>query len=141
MKTQRLVAAGGVVFRELDSHFEVALISRGNRWFLPRGVVESDETTKIAALREVREETGLDCEIVKKIGNFSFDFFRGRRYSKTIHFYLLKYAGGSVHNHGAEVDKVKWFSISEAFSLLKYDDEKKILKKAEAMLLTMHSVV
>ena len=137
MRTQRVLASGGVVFKKLDGCLGVVLIARGKRWFLPRGVVEPVETLRTAALREVREETGLDCEIVKKIGKFSFDFIRGRRYSKTIHFYLLEYTGGSTHNHDVEVDRVKWFPISKALSLLNYDDEKRILKRAEKMLLKL----
>lgn len=134
LKTRRVVASGGVVFRAVNDQFEVALIAKGKRWFLPRGLVESGETIERAALREVREETCLDCEIVKKLGKFSYSFTRGKRYFKTIHFYLLKYTGGSLLNHDSEVDKVKWFPISEALQVLFYKKEKGTLKQAEKML-------
>jgi len=138
MKPRRIVASGGVVFRAVNDHFEVALISRGKRWFLPRGLVEPGETIEMAALREVREETGLDCEIVKELGKFSYSFTRGKRYFKTIYFFLLKYSSGSPLNHDSEVDRVKWFTVTEAHQVLFYKKEKRILKKAERML-TMFS--
>ena len=137
MKTRRVVASGGVVFKVVNNQFEVTLISRGKRWFLPRGLIESGETIEMAALREVREETGLDCGIVKKVGKFSYSFTRGVRYFKTIHFFLFNYTGGSLLNHDYEVDRAKWFPISEALQALFYKKERGILKKAEKILATL----
>jgi 8-oxo-dGTP pyrophosphatase MutT (NUDIX family) len=133
-ETQRVVSSGGVVFRVVNGQFEVALISRGRVWCLPKGLIEQGETAEETALREVREETGLEGEIVEKIGEINYSFFRGKRYFKTVHFFLLKYVGGSVSNHDFEADRVKWFPISEAFQNLTYVNERKMLKKAEEML-------
>lgn len=135
MKTQRLVSSGGVIFRIVDEQFEVALISTKNHWSLPKGLVEKGETTKETALREVREETGLEGETVRKIGKINYSFMSARKhYSKTVHFYLLRYTRGSVHNHDYEVDRVKWFPLSEAMQALIYTSEKRILEKTEKML-------
>lgn len=139
LETQRVVASGGVVFNMINGQFRVALISRGKRWFLPRGLVESGETIQSAALREVKEETGLDCEVVRKIGRFSYRFTRRKQYLKTIHFFLLKYTGGSFRDHDSEVDRVRWFSITEAHQTLFYKKEKDILTKAGKMLDAMFS--
>ena len=134
LKTQRVVSSGGVIFRTVNGQFEVALISRGKVWCLPKGLIEQGETTEETALREVKEETGLEGEIFKKIGEISYNFFRGKRYLKKVHFYLLKHIGGSVSNHDFEADRVKWFPISEAFQVLTYVNERRILRKAEEML-------
>ena len=133
-ETRRVVSAGGVIFRVVNDEFEVALISRRRVWCLPKGLIEKGETVEEAALREVREETGLEGEIVEKIGEINYNFFRGKRYSKTVHFFLLKCVGGSVRNHDFEADRVKWFRTSEALRVLTYVNERKILRKAEEML-------
>ena len=134
MKTQRVVSSGGVIFRTVNGQFEVALISRGKVWCLPKGLIEQGETAEETALREVKEETGLEGEIVKKVGGISYSFFRGKRYFKTVHFYLLKRIGGSVENHDFEADRVTWVPISEAFQVLTYVNEREILRKVEGML-------
>ena len=134
LKTQRVVSSGGVIFRTVNGQFQVALISRGKVWCLPKGLIEQGETTEETALREVKEETGLEGQIVKKIGEISYNFFRRKRYFKTVHFYLLKSVGGSVKNHDFEADRVRWFSISEALQVLTYVNEIRILKKAEEIL-------
>ena len=129
-----MVSSGGVIFRKVNGGFEVALVSRRNIWCLPKGLIEANETADEAALREVKEETGLNGEIIGKIGEIHYSFFRNRRYFKTVHFYLLKFVGGSIEAHDSEMDKVKWFPISDAIRVLTYVNERKIMKKAVKML-------
>ena len=133
-RTQRIVSSGGVIFRAIDGRFEIALISRGRVWCLPKGLIEHGETAEETALREVREETGLEGVIVDKIGRINYHFYRGKRYSKTVHFFLLQFVGGSVSDHDYEADSVKWFSTSEAVRLLTYVNERRICRKAEKIL-------
>jgi 8-oxo-dGTP pyrophosphatase MutT (NUDIX family) len=138
LKARRLIAAGGVAFRTANDGFEVALClkKREKVWCLPKGLIEEGETVEEAALREVKEETGLDGEIIGRVGEIHY-FLKGQRYFKTVHFYLIKYVGGSLRNHGDEVDEVQWFKLSEALRVLAYKKETKILKKAEKILENM----
>jgi len=129
-----VVSSGGVIFRKVDSGFEVALVSRRNIWCLPKGLIEANETAEEAALREVKEETGLIGEIVGKIGKINYSFFRKQPYFKTVHFYLLKFVGGSMDAHDSEMDKVKWFPVSDAVKVLTYVNERKIMRKALKMI-------
>jgi 8-oxo-dGTP pyrophosphatase MutT (NUDIX family) len=131
---KRVVSSGGVIFRKVDGVFEVALVSRRNIWCLPKGLIEANETAEETALREVKEETGLMGEIIGKIGEINYSFFRKQRYFKTVHFYLLKFIGGSMDAHDSEMDKVKWFPISDAVKVLTYVNERKIMRKALKML-------
>jgi len=129
-----VVSSGGVIFRNANGDFEVALVSRRNIWCLPKGLIEANETAEEAALREVQEETGLKGEIVSKIGEVSYSFFRKQRYFKTVHFYLLRFVGGSMEAHDSEMERVKWFPIADAIKVLTYVNEKKIMNKASEIL-------
>ena len=134
MRSQNVVSSGGVIYRTADGEFEVALISKGRIWCLPKGLIEEGETAEETAVREVREETGLAGKTVKKIGKIHYDFKRERHFFKTVHFFLLKFLEGSVDAHDFEVDTAKWVPISEGLHMLTYPNEKKILKKAENLL-------
>jgi len=133
-EVEQVVSSGGVIFRVSDGGFEVALISRGRVWCLPKGLIEKGETAEETALREVKEETGLEGEIREKIGEINYNFFRGKRILKTVHFFLIKYVGGSIRDHDFEADRVKWFPVPEALRVLTYVNERKIMRKAKGML-------
>ncbi|MBI4320602.1 MAG: NUDIX hydrolase [Chloroflexi bacterium] len=140
-KTRREVSAGGVVFRRLDAGTEVALIGRadvhGERvWALPKGLVERRERTEEAALREVREETGLDATLVDNIGEVNYWYFSKEkvRIFKTVKFFLMECTGGDTSNHDWEVAEVRWFPIDAAGVALAYKGEREIVQKAAEML-------
>ena len=126
MRTLREISSGGVVFREYNGTTEVALIRVGPRWCLPKGQVEKGEELQETALREVREETGLDGEVVAKIGDITY-WFTGKdknnsdsvKIFKRVYFYLIHYLGGDMSRHDQEVEEVCWSPISEAVTLLK----------------------
>lgn len=137
MKTERRISSGGVVFRERDGAIDVALISvkGGKAWGLPKGLVEKGEDLARTAHREVREETGLDGRIIGKIGRIEYFFAfkdgdEAKRAFKIVYFFLMEYTGGDVADHDQEVEDCGWFPIDEAVRLMKYEDEKGILKKA-----------
>jgi 8-oxo-dGTP pyrophosphatase MutT (NUDIX family) len=140
---KRQVSSGGIVFRTSDRGIEVALVAvkRGTVWCLPKGLINKDEGPESAALREVREETGLTGEMVDKIGQISYWYFmkdKRARIHKTVHFYLLRYTGGSTEEHDYEVDEAKWFLIDEAISRLTYNNEKEMMQKAKEMIERLH---
>lgn len=141
METERQISAGGVIFREVEGRIEVALISvRGGKiWGLPKGHAEQGENLARTAHREVREETGLDGKILEKIGHieyfFSFkDEHETKRFFKIVYFFLMEYTSGSVEDHDDEVDECRWIDIEKAARLMRYDDEKGILRKAKKMI-------
>ena len=143
METERQISAGGVIFREVEGRTEVALISvRGGKvWGLPKGHAEPGENLARPAHREVREETGLDGKILNKIGHIEYFFtFKdehgAKRFFKIVYFFLMEYTSGSVEDHDDEVDECRWVDIDKATRLMRYDDEKGILRKAKKMIKT-----
>ncbi len=141
MTPGREISAGGVVFRPVGDVIEVALISvkHGKVWGLPKGLVEKGENLARTAHREVKEETGLDGKIIKNLGHIEYFFtFKHEeeltRVFKIVYFFLMEYTGGDVSDHDDEVVDCRWFPLDEGIGLLKYEDEKGILKKAKGVL-------
>jgi len=130
------VSSGGVIFRENNNTAEIALISvkGGNVWCLPKGLVEKGELPEETAVREVQEETGLKGRIIDKIGDISYWYFikeENIRSRKTVHFYLMKYEGGTTADHNWEVDDAAWFAVDEALKKVSYKGDKEIVEKAK----------
>lgn len=139
--TKLQISAGGVAFRKRKKQIEVALISVGdnNRWQLPKGIVDKGESTEGAAVREVREEAGIDAGIVERIDKVEYWYFWNEdgqrvRYHKFVYFYLLRYESGDVRDHDAEVNEARWVEIGEAIKLLAFNSEKRIVEKAKDLI-------
>ncbi|HEV2762548.1 MAG TPA: NUDIX domain-containing protein [Pyrinomonadaceae bacterium] len=135
--TKTQVSAGGVVFRRRGDAVEVALISVGERarWQLPKGLVGRGETPEAAALREVREETGLEAELIAPLDTVEYWYFateRGARvrYHKFVHFYLMRYKSGSTDRHDAEVNEARWFELQAALAALAFKGERQAVEQA-----------
>ncbi len=138
---ERQISAGGVIFRKRGELVEVALISvRGGKvWGLPKGTAEKGENLARTAHREVREETGLDGRIIEKIGHIQYFFTfkekeEARRIFKIVYFFLMEYTSGSVEDHDDEVDECRWVPIDEAAGMMRFKDEKEIIRKAREMI-------
>ena len=139
--TKLQISAGGVAFRKQDGRIDVALISVGeeNRWQLPKGLVDKGESTEDAAIREVREEAGIETEIMTRIDKVEYWYFwkeNGQRirYHKFVYFYLLRYKAGDVRDHDREVNDARWVDIDNAIEMLAFDSEKKIMEKAKELI-------
>lgn len=138
MDSTRAISAGGVIFRPSRETVEVALIStkNGKVWGFPKGLMEEGENLARTAHREVREETGLNGKILKNLGHVEYFYTfkeeqKAVRVFKIVYFFLMEYVDGDVADHDDEVVDCRWFPLDTAIGLLKYEDEKGILGKAE----------
>lgn len=141
VQTLEQISAGGVAFRGNDSGYEIAIISvnPSGRWQLPKGLIDACETPEIAALREVREEAGIETELLSKIETIEYWYVgdqRGEpvRFHKFVHFFLLKYLSGAVENHDFEVVEARWVTAEDALKMLAFESEKKVVEKAIKMI-------
>jgi 8-oxo-dGTP diphosphatase len=122
-------SAGGLV---IDGSGRVLLIrTRDLRnqpvWTLPKGTLMPRETNADAALREVREETGYECEVVRELEPVTYWFQRsGQRIKKTVHWFLMRPVA-KVGEHDHEVDEVDWADPAEAATRLRYDSDRRLI--------------
>ncbi|MGC1343384.1 MAG: NUDIX hydrolase [Candidatus Binataceae bacterium] len=140
---RREVSAGGIVWRPGEHGIEIAMIRPhgSDAWALPKGHIEKDESTERAAIREVREETGLEVAGVRALGDVAYVFswrdkHRGTitRVSKRVHFFLMEFAGGDTADHDGEIDEVAWVPIDAALARASYANERVLIEKARAQL-------
>jgi 8-oxo-dGTP pyrophosphatase MutT (NUDIX family) len=121
-------SAGGVVVR--DGRCIVIVPTRraadGSRVLaLPKGHPDGSESAADAALREVREETGVQAALVEKLGDIRYWYMRGgRRIAKVVSFFLLDYVSGELDDHDHEVEHAEWMPLEEAERRLTYKGER-----------------
>jgi 8-oxo-dGTP pyrophosphatase MutT (NUDIX family) len=128
-------SAGGVVFNA-DQEVVVIVPTRrsadGSRVLaLPKGHPDGKESAAEAALREVREETGVVAELVEPLGQVKYWYQRGgKRIAKVVEFFLLSYVSGDVADHDHEVEAARWIPAEEAAGTLTYDGERQMVRRA-----------
>jgi 8-oxo-dGTP pyrophosphatase MutT (NUDIX family) len=126
-------SAGGVVVRNGD----VIVIVPKRRGAqdekvlgLPKGHLDGEETEVQAAIREVREETGVVAEPIEKLGEIAYTYERrGQPVDKRVVFYLLEYRSGRLaHDH--EIEQVRWMPLEQAARSLTYEGEREMVERA-----------
>lgn len=135
-------SAGGVLIKQDEAANMVCLIqvpTRGGNpsWRLPKGWIEPEETPEQAAIRETREETGCNGELVGALSEIEYWYTRkgeqpGERVKvqKIVKFYTMKYLDGSIEDHDHEVEEARWYTFADALKTISYDAEKRVLQEA-----------
>ncbi len=128
-------SAGGVVMNDRDEIIVIVPTRRaanGARVLaLPKGHPDGSESSEQAALREVREEAGVQAEVVDSLGEVRYWYQRGgRRIAKSVEFFLLRYVSGDVADHDHEVEQARWVPAAEAVETLTYAGERDMVRRA-----------
>lgn len=141
------VSAGAIVYylHEDSSEPDFLLIERGfpfNDWVCPKGKVKVGEDIRETAIREVKEETGLDVHLFDEIESYSYTYFwdpTNEKATKTVHYFLAKSSINVVNinsvlnvgNEALSFKQLKFFTADEAIILVKHQVEKEMIAKAK----------
>lgn len=139
------VSAGGVVWRRNpeDGSLEVVLVRPAGKetWGLPKGHLKTGESVVEAALRETREESGLDVGSPEPLGEISYVYSSHKnpggspvRIFKRVHFFLMRFIGGDASGHDKEIAEVRWVKLEHAAEQASYQGEREMLAQARARL-------
>jgi 8-oxo-dGTP diphosphatase len=131
--SEKEVAAGGIVFdREQNGEVLVLVVHRPryDDWSFPKGKTNPKETVQDAAIREVKEETGLECRIVGDLGTTAYGYRRksGSTREKIVYYFLMEPVGGSIETDGDEVDSALWIESGKAEGLMSYEADREKLQ-------------
>ena len=127
-------SAGGLVLRREDKSYDGLIIGRATPriWSLPKGHIEPNETIENAALREVKEETGIDASIIVKLSDIRYWFYANKlKHSKIVHFYLMRYVAGTPTPQIGEVDETLWAKLDDLAEMLTHVNERRLVEIAQ----------
>lgn len=116
-------AAGGVVVRTSDRGPLLLVVHRPkyDDWSFPKGKLDEGETEQQCALREVREETGFTCAVVRELTSARYRDASGN--PKTVRYWLMSPESGSFEAND-EVDRAAWVTPARAAELLSYSHDR-----------------
>jgi 8-oxo-dGTP diphosphatase len=131
---ERERAAGGVIIRYRNEQQEVCLVFRPhhNDWSLPKGKLDPDETELDAALREVYEETGLQCRPLVHLGPTRYDIERPP-FRKVVHYWTMEIVADAIFEPNDEISELVWLPFDEAKDRLSYPHDVEVLSRAEQL--------
>ena len=93
-------------------------------WSFPKGKLELGETFELAALREVREETGMSCRLLRFVGHTEYVDRKGR--PKAVAYWVMAAEAG-FFTPNAEVDELRWLTLEAAARILSYPRDQELV--------------
>ncbi len=147
-------SAGGIIFKKIKDKqsfsankklkiknrifIVVSQHSMHHGWVFPKGLIGDNikgEKKEDTAIREVKEEVGVDTEIVKELEPVSFWYvFKGQKIKKTVYYFIMRYIGGNFENRDHEMENVEWVELDRVFEKLTYKSDKEVFKQAKSII-------
>lgn len=138
-------SAGGIVYKKNGGiKILVSQHSQHHGWVFPKGLIgdnpsagsgQGKETKEQAAVREVKEETGIEAEIEKALAPVTYWYvFKNEKIKKTVYYYLMRFIGGDTSEHDHEMESVEWIDLETVEKRLTYPSDKKVWKEAQELI-------
>ncbi|MGB9682355.1 MAG: NUDIX hydrolase [bacterium] len=125
------VSSGCIVYRKNKKTYLLMILDRFGYWTFPKGKVEKSEDLESTAIREVREETGVDVVIERYIGETHYNYTHPEKgpIEKTVHWYLAKAISYDVSSAYGEITRAEWIELEKAKALASYETDRRILEE------------
>ena len=133
-------SCGGIIFYKTKQNTKILLVknNNGRYWSFPKGHIEQGETEQETAIREIKEETGLDVTLVKNFREIS-EYCPFGKIRKRVVFFLARAFTDNVRIQEEEIDSFIWVDLQQARKLCSYDNDLRIIDKAETTIHLMRS--
>jgi len=120
-------SCGAIIFNE---NIEVLIVKHtAGHWDFPKGHMEIGEDEYQTAIREVKEETNIDVELIKEY-RYEVHYSPKENVDKTVVFFLAKNKSNELIKQDEEIQNIGWFEYKEAVDVLTYDIAKELLNKS-----------
>jgi len=136
-------SAGGIIYKKARSassgQDEIFILvsqhSQHHGWVFPKGLIDEKENKEQAALREVKEEVGVDGKIIRALNPVTYWFvMEGEKIRKTVYYFIMEYAGGDITKHDHEMENVEWLPIEKVEERLTYKSDKIVWQEAKGLI-------
>ena len=129
-------SAGGIVYKKNGSiKVLVCQHSQHHGWVFPKGLIDKKEAKEETAVREVKEETGIEAEIEKSLTPTEYWYkWEGNKVKKTVYFFIMKCVGGDTKDHDFEMEQVEWIDYNDVSKRLTFDSDKKVWEEAKKLI-------
>ncbi|MGC8970598.1 MAG: NUDIX hydrolase [bacterium] len=123
------VSSGCITYRKDKKTYLLMILDRFGYWTFPKGKVEEGESLEETAVREVKEETGIDVEIEKYLGETHYSYLHSEKgnIEKTVHWYLAKALSYKISSAPGEITRAEWIDLDSAKKLCGYKSDLEIL--------------
>lgn len=124
-------SAGGVVYKRENGKTLILVCrhSYHHGWVFPKGLIgdkHENESKEETAVREVKEETGIDAEIEKNIPTVEYFYQKDKeKVKKTVYYYVMRFLGGDINDHDNEMEEVEWIDYNDVPERLSFASDKK----------------
>lgn len=133
-------SAGGIVYKKIggETFILIAQHSGHHGWVFPKGLIgdkKKGEKKEEAAIREVKEEAGVDAKIIKPLTPLTYWYaWEKEKRKKTVYYFLMEYKSGDITKHDHEMEKVEWLPVEKIVERLTYENEKRVFNEAVAFI-------
>lgn len=130
-------SAGGIVFKKEKSKTFVLVTQHSSHhgWVFPKGLIDEGEDKTKAALREVKEEGGIEAKIIKELKSVEYFYkFENQTIKKKVTYFLMEYLSGNIEDHDWEMEAAEWLPVEEVDERLTYKSDKQVFQESKKLL-------
>src|SRR3989304_772567 len=130
-------SAGGIVFKKENSQTYILVTqhSQHHGWVFPKGLNDPGEDKAKTAIREAKEEGGVEAKIIKELPSVEYFYkFEGNTIKKKVTYFLMEYVSGNIEDHDWEMENAEWLPLDKVKQRLSFKTDKQVFQKAQEIL-------